>query len=80
MFEYIGKENYWGGVKMKIVFYEIGNINVVVGASELKGNLTIEQIKNEGEKQSKDLGRLLRREIGFLLDMNGKLDVGLGKE
>jgi hypothetical protein len=65
---------------VKIVFYEKGNINVIVGASELTGNLTIEQIKNEGEKQSKELGRLLRREIGFLLDMNGRLETGLAMD
>jgi hypothetical protein len=62
---------------MKIVFYEKGNINVIVGASELKGNLTIEQIKTEGEKKAKELARLLGREIGFMLDMNGKLETNM---
>jgi hypothetical protein len=65
---------------MKIVFYEKGNINVIVGASELKGNLTIEQIKTEGEKKAKELARLLGREIGFMLDMNGKLETNMPME
>ncbi|MED1862054.1 hypothetical protein P4V41_01090 [Fictibacillus nanhaiensis] len=59
---------------MKIVFYEKGELSIIVGASKLKGELTIEQIKNESEKKAKELGELLGREIGFLIDMNGKLD------
>ncbi|WP_137788562.1 hypothetical protein [Bacillus sp. E(2018)] len=59
---------------MKIVFYEKGDLSIIVGASKLKGELTIEQIKNESEKKAKELGELLGREIGFLIDMNGKLD------
>ncbi|TLS38089.1 hypothetical protein [Pseudalkalibacillus caeni] len=62
---------------MKIVFFEKGDISVIVGASQLKGNLTIEQIKSEGEKKSKDIARLLGREIGYMIDMNGKLDTDL---
>ncbi|MDO6656680.1 hypothetical protein [Anaerobacillus sp. 1_MG-2023] len=64
---------------MKIVYYEKGEIPVVVGASNLNSSLTIEQIKSEGEKKSKELARLLGREIGFLMDMNGKLDSTLGE-
>ncbi|MCA0993077.1 hypothetical protein GLW07_19350 [Bacillus hwajinpoensis] len=64
---------------MKIVYYEKGEIPVVVGASNLNSSLTIEQIKSEGEKKSKELARLLGREIGFLMDMNGKLDATLGE-
>jgi hypothetical protein len=65
--------------KMKIVFYEKGELSIIVGASKLKGELTIEQIKNESEKKAKELGDLLGREIGFLIDMNGKLDAQLKK-
>ncbi|MCA0173428.1 MULTISPECIES: hypothetical protein [Bacillaceae] len=64
---------------MKIVYYEKGEIPVIVGASNLNSSLTIEQIKSEGEKKSKELARLLGREIGFLMDMNGKLDATLGE-
>jgi hypothetical protein len=64
---------------MKIVFYEKGELSIIVGASKLKGELTIEQIKNESEKKAKELGELLGREIGFLIDMNGKLDAQLKK-
>jgi hypothetical protein len=64
---------------MKIVFYEKGELSIIVGASKLKGELTIEQIKNESEKKAKELGELLGREIGFLIDMNGKLDAALKK-
>ncbi|KMM36199.1 MULTISPECIES: hypothetical protein [Bacillales] len=64
---------------MKIVYYEKGEIPVIVGASNLNSSLTIEQIKSEGEKKSKELARLLGREIGFLMDMNGKLDSTLGE-
>ncbi|MBN8209244.1 hypothetical protein JI666_10850 [Bacillus sp. NTK071] len=64
---------------MKIVYYEKGDIPVIVGASNLNSSLTIEQIKSEGEKKSKELARLLGREIGFLMDMNGKLDSTLGE-
>jgi hypothetical protein len=64
---------------MKIVFYEKGELSIIVGASKLKGELTIEQIKNESEKKAKELGELLGREIGFLIDMNGKLDSQLKK-
>ncbi|MCA0989154.1 MULTISPECIES: hypothetical protein [Bacillales] len=59
---------------MKIVYYEKGDIPVIVGASSLNSSLTIEQIKAEGEKKCKEIARLLGREIGFLMDMNGKLD------
>ncbi|ANC78244.1 MULTISPECIES: hypothetical protein [Fictibacillus] len=64
---------------MKIVFYEKGDLSIIVGASKLKGELTIEQIKNESEKKAKELGELLGREIGFLIDMNGKLDTQFKK-
>ncbi|MCM3731124.1 hypothetical protein M3196_05525 [Fictibacillus nanhaiensis] len=64
---------------MRIVFYEKGELSIIVGASKLKGELTIEQIKNESEKKAKELGELLGREIGFLIDMNGKLDAQLKK-
>ncbi|MDR7074130.1 MULTISPECIES: hypothetical protein [Bacillales] len=64
---------------MKIVFYEKGDLSIIVGASKLKGELTIEQIKNESEKKAKELGELLGREIGFLIDMNGKLDATFKK-
>ncbi|KZE64673.1 hypothetical protein AWM68_11075 [Fictibacillus phosphorivorans] len=64
---------------MKIVFYEKGELSIIVGASKLKGELTIEQIKNESEKKAKELGELLGREIGFLIDMNGKLDAQFKK-
>lgn len=64
---------------MKIVYFEKGDIPVIVGASNLNSSLTIEQIKSEGEKKSKELARLLGREIGFLMDMNGKLDSTLGE-
>ncbi|MDM5315456.1 hypothetical protein ACFQ4X_11840 [Fictibacillus halophilus] len=64
---------------MKIVFYEKGDLSIIVGASKLKGELTIEQIKNESEKKAKELGELLGREIGFLIDMNGKLDAQFKK-
>jgi hypothetical protein len=64
---------------MRIVFYEKGDLSIIVGASKLKGELTIEQIKNESEKKAKELGELLGREIGFLIDMNGKLDAQLKK-
>ncbi|MBD7962726.1 MAG: hypothetical protein ACQET8_08160 [Bacillota bacterium] len=64
---------------MKIVFYEKGELSIIVGASKLKGELTIEQIKNESEKKAKELGELLGREIGFLIDMNGKLDTQFKK-
>ncbi|WLR58504.1 hypothetical protein [Guptibacillus hwajinpoensis] len=36
---------------MKIVYYEKGEIPVIVGASNLNSSLTIEQIKSEGEKK-----------------------------
>lgn len=65
---------------MKIVFYEKGDLSIIVGASKLKGELTIEQIKNESEKKAKELGELLGREIGFLIDMNGKLDAQFKKQ
>ncbi|TKD68726.1 hypothetical protein [Pseudalkalibacillus hwajinpoensis] len=64
---------------MKIVYYEKGDIPVIVGASNLNSSLTLDQIKSEGEKKSKELARLLGREIGFLMDMNGKLDSTLGE-
>ncbi|GGB47465.1 hypothetical protein [Fictibacillus barbaricus] len=64
---------------MKIVFFEKGELSIIVGASKLKGELTIEQIKNESEKKAKELGELLGREIGFLIDMNGKLDTQFKK-
>ncbi|MFC0187776.1 hypothetical protein ACFFJY_05715 [Fictibacillus aquaticus] len=64
---------------MKIVFYEKGELSIIVGASRLKGELTIEQIKSESEKKAKELGSLLGREIGFMIDMNGKLETPMGK-
>ncbi|WP_169824014.1 hypothetical protein [Bacillus marinisedimentorum] len=59
---------------MKIVFYENSDIQVIVGSAELKGNLTIEQIQTEGEKKAKELSGLLGREIGFMIDMNGRME------
>ncbi|WP_257351251.1 hypothetical protein [Pseudalkalibacillus decolorationis] len=59
---------------MRIVFFEKGELMIIVGSSKLKGELTIEQIKSESEKKSKELSQLLGREIGFMIDMNGKLN------
>lgn len=59
---------------MRIVFFEKGELMIIVGSSKLKGELTIEQIKTESEKKSKELSQLLGREIGFMIDMNGKLN------
>ncbi len=59
---------------MRIVFFEKGELMIIVGSSKLKGELTIEQIKTESEKKSKELSQLLGRDIGFMIDMNGKLN------
>ncbi|EIT85549.1 hypothetical protein A374_09938 [Fictibacillus macauensis ZFHKF-1] len=59
---------------MRIVFFEKGELSIIVGASRLKGDLTIEQIKNESDKKAKELSGLLGREIGFMIDMNGQLE------
>ncbi|WLD92470.1 hypothetical protein [Alkalihalobacillus sp. AL-G] len=59
---------------MRIVFFEKGELMIIVGSSKLKGELTIEQIRSESEKKSKELSQLLGREIGFMIDMNGKLN------
>ncbi|MGG1574284.1 hypothetical protein [Fictibacillus sp. NRS-1165] len=59
---------------MRIVFFEKGDLSIIVGSSRLKGELTIEQIKNESDKKAKELSQLLGREIGFMIDMNGKLE------
>ncbi|MGC4377770.1 hypothetical protein WD019_12620 [Fictibacillus sp. Mic-4] len=37
---------------MKIVYYEEGDLNIIVGSSQLKGELTIEQIKTESDKKA----------------------------
>ncbi|WP_349408249.1 hypothetical protein [Pseudalkalibacillus sp. SCS-8] len=63
---------------MRIVFFEKGELMIIVGSSKLKGELTIEQIKSESEKKAKELTQLLGREIGFMIDMNGKLDAEMG--